>query len=102
MGFRAQLMNAPHQGSRRELQSDNRASQGVGGCRVTPATLPSPPSGCPGVYWEVWLPVWVTSLQHHLSGSLGISRLGSCPVGQGGGVLEGRVSGDFLRHRFIR
>lgn len=40
-----------------------------------PATLPGPPSGCPGVYWEVWLPVWVTSLQHHLSGSPGLQAL---------------------------
>lgn len=74
MGFRALLMNVPHQDSRLELQSDNRASQGVGGCRVTPATLPSPPNGCPGVYCEVWIPVWATSLGYHLSGSPGISR----------------------------
>lgn len=102
MGFRARLMNVPNQGSRPELQPDNRASQGASGCRVTPATLPSAPRGCPGVYWEVWLPVWVTSLGHHLSGSLGISRLWRCPVGHGGGAQEGRVPCDFLRHHFIR
>lgn len=66
-------MNAPHRGSRPELQLDNRASQGVGGCRVTPTTLPGRPDGCPGVYWEVWFTVWVTSLGYHLSGSLGTS-----------------------------
>lgn len=28
-----------------------------------------------GLYWEVWLPVWVTSLQHHLSGFPGWQAL---------------------------